>query len=134
MRNAVTTGLSEMQREDSDSVNLGSNPSPPATEITEISGEFGSGHPGPERHAEPPGRTEPGTAPHIRSLLDALERQFPNDLAIMGRVRMVRRHLALEVGGKAAPAIKQETTRIITELGDLIADRGRMVTPREERA
>jgi len=70
--------------------------------------------------------------PHIRPLLDTIEQRFSDDLAIMGRVRMVRRHLALEAGGRAAPAIKQETTRIITELGDLIADRGRMVSPRED--
>src|SRR5688500_14265019 len=64
-----------------------------------------------------------GSAEHIRPLLDALEARFPRDPEITGRTRLVRQHLAREAGGKAYPNVKRQTTRLLTELGDLIAYR-----------
>jgi hypothetical protein len=54
-----------MRHADSDSVNLGSNPSPPATEILEKSGDLAAGHPGQDSPDAPDGRTEPGTLAHL---------------------------------------------------------------------
>ena len=61
MRNAVTTGISEIQNVDSDSVNLGSNPSPPATQIIEKKALSCPGHFRPDGLSRSFGRTEPGT-------------------------------------------------------------------------
>jgi hypothetical protein len=58
---STTTGLFEMRHADSDSVNLGSNPSPPATQITEQFGFSGIGHCGQVGLSGLFGRTEPGT-------------------------------------------------------------------------
>jgi hypothetical protein len=60
---STTTGLSEMRHADSDSVNLGSNPSPPATQILEKYGFSAIRHNGQVGLSEHFGRTEPGTAP-----------------------------------------------------------------------
>jgi hypothetical protein len=62
---SITTGLSEMRHADSDSVNLGSNPSPPATEILEKSGDLGAGQVGQDSPEAPDGRTESGTLAHL---------------------------------------------------------------------
>jgi hypothetical protein len=50
-----------MRHADSDSVNLGSNPSPPATEILEKSGDLATGQVGQDSHDRLTGRTQPGT-------------------------------------------------------------------------
>jgi hypothetical protein len=61
MSYSTATGLSDMRQADSDSVNLGSNPSPPATQITEEFGFSGIGHCGQFGLSGLFGRTEPGT-------------------------------------------------------------------------
>jgi hypothetical protein len=61
----MNTGVLEIGSMDSDSVNLGSNPSPPATEILEKSGDLGAGQVGQDSHDAPDGRTEPGTLAHL---------------------------------------------------------------------
>jgi len=65
----------------------------------------------------------PGAAAHIRPLLDTLDARFPTDLAIRGRTRLIRQNLAREAGGDARPDTKRQTTRLLMELGDLVAER-----------
>jgi hypothetical protein len=57
----------------------------------------------------------------IRELLQAVTERFPNDEAVAGRVRLIEQNLHRRAGGDAHPDTKRQTTRLLTELGDLIA-------------
>jgi hypothetical protein len=119
---STTTGFSEMRHADSDSVNLGSNPSPPATEILEKSGDLGAGQVGQDSHDAPDGRTRPGTVTkRTHDLLDSVEAKFPNDQQIAGRIRIVRHQLRLKAGGDDSPELQAGINRTLVEIGDLIA-------------
>jgi hypothetical protein len=122
---SITTGLSEMRHADSDSVNLGSNPSPPATEILEKSGDLGAGQVGQDSPEAPDGRTEPGTAlpPEIRALVDESRAWIRGKLAEHpGRDDVFHRHrtadhtLDLIAGGDDSPEVFGALSERLAEL------------------
>jgi hypothetical protein len=108
---------------DSDSVNLGSNPSPPATEILEKSGDLGAGHPGQERQDGPPGRTRPGTvAAHAE--LDRIAAAFPDREDVADRIRGARHSLRLIAGGDTSPEIMGALSRRVADLHRITREGG----------
>jgi hypothetical protein len=103
-----------MRHADSDSVNLGSNPSPPATQIIEFSGDLAAGHPGQDRHDRPTGRTQTGTVlpPEVRSLVDESRAWIRGKLAEHpGRADVFHRHRTADsildriAGGDTSPEV-----------------------------
>ena len=110
---------------DSDSVNLGSNPSPPATQIIEFSGDLAAGHPGQERQDGLTGRTQPGTVlpPEVRALVNESRAWIKGKLVEhSGRDDVFHRHRTADstldriAGGDTSPEIFGALTERLAEL------------------
>jgi hypothetical protein len=119
---STTTGFSDMQRADSDSVNLGSNPSPPATEILEKSGDLAAGQVGQDSHDTPDGRTRPGTVA-VHAELDRIAAAFPDREDVADRIRGARHSLRRIAGGDTSPEIMGALSKRVADLHRVTRER-----------